>query len=406
MNLCFLCDEYPPLPHGGIGSRNSVLARVLRARGHTVTVVGTWPAAHCPGRDSDEVDADGIRVVRLRAPAAWWRWRPSLFVARWNLCRWLRAEHRRRAFDLIDAPDWDGLTYFAPPSSAPVTVNFAGSHVLYDQLQGRPGIAVIHHLERTAFTHASHFYAPSRWAADASLRVFGYADRACEVIPYAVDVDLFQPSPGAVEPGLIVFANSVVPRKGVAELLASVNIWAAKHPHARLLVIGKDLGTVENGRTYAERCLDIVEPQFRERVTIAGRLDRVTGVLPWLHKANVCVYPSYVETFGIAPVEAMAVGKAVINTRLGPGAEILEDGVSGLLCNPQSPEDIAAKIDQLLSDPSRAAAMGESARARVLERFNHKQWAEKHERFFEACIADFKATHRRMGKPRLAPQAP
>jgi glycosyltransferase involved in cell wall biosynthesis len=261
-------------------------------------------------------------------------------------------------------------------------------------------------MERKALQHASHFYSPSQWAADASLRVFGYQDRPCGVMPNAVDVDTFRPGEIEPEPGLIVFANSVVPRKGVRELLTSVNLWAERHPNARLVVIGKDLGTVENGQTFSERCLNLVEPRYRDRVTFTGRLDRMTGVLPYLQRAQVCVYPSYIETFGIAPVEAMAVGKAVINSKLGPGAEILEDGVSGLLCDPMSPEDIASKIDQLLSNPDRASEMGRIARERVLERFNHHHWAEKHERFFSACIADFQANRKRIGKPVCNPEAP
>ena len=79
--------------------------------------------------------------------------------------------------------------------------------------------------------------------------------------------------------------------------------------------------------------------------SITGRMSRDDGVPDYLRKANVCCYPSHMETFGIAAVEAMSVGKPTIFSRHGPGPEITDEGVSGLLCDPHCTADIAAKIN-------------------------------------------------------------
>jgi hypothetical protein len=42
LELCFICSEYPPGPHGGIGTMTQVLARALVARGHGVRVIGVY----------------------------------------------------------------------------------------------------------------------------------------------------------------------------------------------------------------------------------------------------------------------------------------------------------------------------------------------------------------------------
>ncbi|MDW8310964.1 MAG: glycosyltransferase family 4 protein, partial [Verrucomicrobiales bacterium] len=141
-----------------------------------------------------------------------------------------------------------------------------------------------------------------------------------------------------------------------------------------------------NGRSYLDTLRERVRPQFRERIEFTGRLDRATGVIGYLRRAQICCLPSHMETFGIAAVEAMAVGKPVIYSRTGPGPEIIEDGVTGLLCNPFDPADIAAKILRLLENPAWARQLGNAARARVLEHFDRQRWAERNVAFYRECL--------------------
>ena len=82
----------------------------------------------------------------------------------------------------------------------------------------------------------------------------------------------------------------------------------------------------------------------------------------------------------------MAVGKPTIYSRTGPGPEVIEDGVSGLLCDPFDPEDIAAKICALLDNQVLAAQLGQGARARVLARFNKKDWIGRNLAYYSRCL--------------------
>src|SRR5688572_21634176 len=129
MNLCLVCNQYPPLPIGGHGSRTSVLAPALVARGHKVTVVGVVPRNVSVKRDCEEVIA-GVRVVRLTPYSTAWRYRPSEWLSRWKLSRWIHRAHKTERFDLVDCVDSDGWMCFGAPKGVPLTTRFAATSKL------------------------------------------------------------------------------------------------------------------------------------------------------------------------------------------------------------------------------------------------------------------------------------
>lgn len=230
--------------------------------------------------------------------------------------------------------------------------------------------------------------AVSQWVADQVPADFPSIRTEREVIYNAVDSDLFRPpeGPASRDPGLVVFVNGLEPRKGVAELLLSFNRWGREHPESRLLIIGADSGPASDGLTYGQRCLAAVDTDLRDRVTLAGRQDRHAYIVPALQRAAVAVYPSKIETFGIAPVEAMACGCATVYSHTGPGPEIIEHGVDGLLCDPLDPDDITSHISRLLADRDLAARLGAAARRTVESRFALGPWVEQNERYLASLV--------------------
>ena len=89
-----------------------------------------------------------------------------------------------------------------------------------------------------------------------------------------------------------------------------------------------------------------------------------------LRQAAFFIFPSEVyETFGLSLLEAMACGKAVIASDLGPRREMIEDGVSGLLFKAGDVSDMRAKIDRLIGDSTLRQSMGDAARKTYLARY-------------------------------------
>jgi glycosyltransferase involved in cell wall biosynthesis len=233
---------------------------------------------------------------------------------------------------------------------------------------------------------ATHLAASSHYAAKRHLEIAGMEDRACEVIPNCVDASFFCPDPGTlVEPGLILYVNSLNPKKGIEQLLDAANDLLPRRPGARLVVIGGDNMRALKGQ-YLEQLRGRVAPAAGERVEFTGRLPR-EQVREWMRRAAVCVFPSHMETFGIAPAEAMATGRPVIYTSLGPGPELVSPEANGLLCDPYSPADIAQKIVRLLDDRPLSERLGAAAREKILQFCDTKQWLAVNANFYARCIA-------------------
>ncbi len=86
----------------------------------------------------------------------------------------------------------------------------------------------------------------------------------------------------------------------------------------------------------------------------------------------------------------MAAGKPVIGTNVGGIPEIIEDGVTGLLVPPYSPDKLAEAIITILQNPSLAQQMGEAGRQRVGERFSVEQHVARIKEIYEEVCSSRK----------------
>ena len=84
--------------------------------------------------------------------------------------------------------------------------------------------------------------------------------------------------------------------------------------------------------------------------------------------ADVFVFPSTTETLGMAMIEALASGLPVLAARTGATGEVVADGETGILYDPDSDESLAAAVRELTSDDSLRAQMGRNARTAAEKR--------------------------------------
>ena len=383
MHIAIVCEEYPPAPHGGTGASYRDLAEGLVLAGHKATVVGI--SATQPLAQRVEEETKGVRIIRLpRAHprlgtrlGAWWE--------RWKVRSVLAQEHARSPFDVVEGSDYHGWLAHGGVKGIPSIVRIRGSNLFFDAELNRKPSLFEHKLERAALTRATHLAAVSRYAADRTLALCGLSHRECRILPNGVDVERFSPSDDvAVEKELVVFVSVINPKKGIEELIIAANEILPKRPAARFVAIGHD--TQSRTGAYIAALIEKVNPEVRDRFHFTGRMNR-EEVVPWLRRAAVCCYPSHMETFGIAALEAMSVGRPTIFSKLGPGPEVVEDGVSGLLCDPRDTKDIARCITTLFDDTQLAQRLGTAARARVLAGFDRRDWVRRNVEFFQSCAA-------------------
>jgi len=102
-----------------------------------------------------------------------------------------------------------------------------------------------------------------------------------------------------------------------------------------------------------------------------------TDIPQILAASDLLVFPSVVPHFARPVIEAGAMAKPVIASRLGGPLELVNDGVTGVLTSPSDPAALADSIITLLTDPAKAKAMGEAGFALAKEKFNAEINAKK-----------------------------
>ena len=155
---------------------------------------------------------------------------------------------------------------------------------------------------------------------------------------------------------------NLLPLKGYEVMLDAFPAILAAIPAAHYLIIGG------GGAEYCARLKAIaVERGIAERVHFAGFQESVAS---YLSAMDLYIHPSLKEAFGLAVVEAMAMGKAVVATTVGGLPEVVAEGETGLLVPPGDVESLAATVVSLLEDRVRREQMGLCGRIRVHERFS------------------------------------
>lgn len=237
--------------------------------------------------------------------------------------------------------------------------------------------------ERWAFHVADELCAVSHTVADGTRRMLGLGQRPIEVIYNPIETRLFSPSPEdpPEEDGFVMFAGTIAERKGIRQLIQAMPMIVAAVPHARLEVYGGEVIEPVPPQPLAQELMQLLPSEVASHVIWKGRVPR-TQLPIAIRRASVCVYPSFFEAMPIAWLEGLAAGKAVVASRTGPGPEIIEDGVTGLLCDPHHPETIADAVIRLLKDADLRQRLGAEARQMVHERYEQEPIIDRNEAYY------------------------
>jgi N-acetyl-alpha-D-glucosaminyl L-malate synthase BshA len=125
--------------------------------------------------------------------------------------------------------------------------------------------------------------------------------------------------------------------------------------------------------------------KINERVHFLGKQERVNELLPL---ADLMVMPSQLESFGLAALESMACKVPAIATRVGGVAELIEDGVTGLLYPVGNVDEMAAGALGLLTDRNRLETMRDAARKDAQKRFCASLVVPKYVKYYEAVLGN------------------
>jgi FkbM family methyltransferase len=163
------------------------------------------------------------------------------------------------------------------------------------------------------------------------------------------------------DPPLVGIVGRLQEGKGQDVFLRAAARVAAVHDDARFVVVGGAVLGWEGD--FPQRLHDLAA-----RLGISDRVEFVghqADVYPWFDALDVVVHASKCEPFGLVVVEAMALGKPLVATGACGPAEIIEDGLSGLLVPPEDDRAMALAVARILDDDGFAAALAEGATRRA-----------------------------------------
>ena len=375
---------------GGMNVYVHELSRELARRGRQVDVFTRREGA----RPEVTPLAPGLRLVQLPAgppaPLAKELLAPYVPAFAAEMARFADAEGL--AYDLVHSHYWQGIAAgepFAREQGAPHLVMF---HTL-GEVKNRariseeePGERI--RRERELAASADAIITASAHEHDLLARYYDADPARMASIPCGIDTGLFQPRDRdecrralGIEqdrPALL-WVGRLEKLKGVDILIDAVA--QLDDPDVLLLVVGGEQGHELRG-----------ELEAQARAAGLGGSVRFTGAVPhedlpaWYSAADVCVVPSYYESFGLVAVEAMACGTPVVASRVGGLVSTVTDGVNGFLIPWRCPEPFAEKLEVLIRNPELRANFARSARESV-QRFRWDEIARRMDGLYGEVIA-------------------
>lgn len=378
MNLCYICSEYPPQPHGGIGSAVQMTGRALAARGHGVRVLGMkWDSA-LPDYEED----NGVQVHRLPFPKGPLTWA----TARFRLFRKVAEWARTREIDLVEIPDWEGQAAGWRSLPVPVVARLHGS-LSYFASETKEAVKRIDFwLERSSVRRADFYSASSDYTARVTQKLFAAFNRAPVILYNFVDIPATA-EPRERDPRKVLFAGTMTAKKGLIPLVRAWPIVLESVPGAELHIFGKD-GKTEDGGSMQTRLEAMIQPRTRKMIHFHGHIDRERLRLEF-QVCRLAVFPSYSEGFSLVPMEAMAEGCPVVFSRRSSGPELIQDGENGLLIEPDNLKELSDAIIQVLRNDALADRLGRCGRDSVLSRFSSSVMIPRYEDFYKHCVESF-----------------
>jgi glycogen(starch) synthase len=403
MKIAYFSNEYPPLIYGGLGVYVDNISRELAHLGQRISVFAWGDGSAKRYEDFKGVDVfretpvpmrDGLEIFLSDQTRAWGAGLSFLLdLLSYNQLSVSKAL-QEGPYDLCVAQDWLGLpaAMAAKEKGVPMIYHVHGLEVGRSE---HPNPQLVE-LERRG-AEVSDMVVTVSEAMKQQLVGLGVPEDKIRVCYHGVDADFFDPAradPKKLQAlrdkygfeddaQIVLFVGRLEPVKGVAQLISAMPSVLEKNPKARLLIVGKgSLEAMAKGaaerRGFVTLVTDFLDPEEK---------------MYHYALADLCVFPSHYEPFGIVALEAAAMARPAVVGASGTNGlrEIVENPASkrptGVHVDGRRPEDIAWGINLALEDPKRLKNWGENARELVLERFTWQKAAEQTLTIYEEVVA-------------------
>ena len=377
MKILMLTWEYPPRIVGGIARVVHDLSKRLIKDGHDVTVV-TYREGELPYYENDK----GVEVYRV----------DNYMITPNNFIDWIMQLNfnlvakaseliaKEGNFDVIHAHDWLVANaaktlkhaYNIPLISTIHATESGRNSGIHDETQ-----RYINDTEWMLTYESTEVIVNSNFMKGHIQGLFGLPFDKINVIPNGINLTNFNGIERDYEfrrqyaldnEKIILYMGRLVYEKGIQHLIAAMPKILDNYHDAKLIIAGKG-GMIDELKAQVEYM------GISNKVYFTGYLD-AKQVQKMYKCADVAVFPSTYEPFGIVALEAMLAGVPTVVSDVGGLNEIVEHGVTGMKSYAGNSNSIADSILTLLYDHALAANVAKNAKAKVKELYNWNKIAQ------------------------------
>ena len=388
MKILMLTWEYPPRIVGGIARVVHDLSKRLIKDGHEVTVI-TYRDGNVPEYENDK----GVEVYRVDN----YMIHPNNFIdwimqLNFNMiAKATEVINKEGGFDVIHAHDWL-VTYAAKslkqsfnlPMVATIHATEAGRNSgIHDDTQ-----RYINDTEWLLTYEATEVIVNSNYMKGHVQGLFGLPFDKISVIPNGINLSNFTGIDRDYDfrrrfamdnEKIILYVGRLVYEKGVQHLISAMPKILENYHDSKLVIAGKG-GMIDELKSQVESM------GLSNKVYFTGYLNQ-KEVQKMYKCADVAVFPSTYEPFGIVALEAMLAGIPTVVSDIGGLNEIVEHGVNGMKSYTGNPNSIADSVLSLLFDPQLAMNVTKNAKNKVKDEFNWQKIAQDTHYIYELAIS-------------------
>ena len=389
MKILMLTWEYPPRIVGGIARVVHDLSKRLIKDGHEVHVV-TYREGNLPEFENDK----GVKVHRVDN----YMINPNNFIdwiMQMNFNLIAKANEliaKEGNFDVIHAHDW--LVAYAAktlknsyniPLVATIHATEAGRNSgIHDEVQ-----RYINDTEWLLTYEASEVLVNSNYMKNELQRLFGLPYEKINVVPNGVNLTTFNNVERDYDfrrkyaldnEKIILFMGRLVYEKGIQHLIAAMPKILSRYHDSKLIVAGK-------GGMLDELKAQVRNLNIENKVYFTGYLYS-KQVCKMYKAADVSVFPSTYEPFGIVALEAMLAGVPTVVSDVGGLNEIVEHRVNGMKSYAGNPNSIADSILELLFNPQLCNNVVKQAKLKVKNEYNWTKIAQDTHFVYQKAICE------------------
>lgn len=388
MNIAFLTPEYPHpkvLNSAGIGTSIKNLAHGLIAEGCKVHIL-VYGQKEDNFFIEDDIMIHQIKNIKLKGL--------SWLLTRKKIEKIINTLYKNQEIDLVEAPDWTGITSFIRPRKCPIIIRLHGSDTYFCHLDNRPVKWINKFHEKRALQNANAVISVSQFTADMTNNIFGLHKKFI-IIPNGINTQTFinESNPLSLREGRrkvkgILYFGSLIRKKGLLELPFIFNEVIKTNPEVKLLLVGRDVPDIISGSPSTWYMMQqLFTSEALAQVTYMGSVP-YEKIKQHIKEATVCVFPTFAEAMPVSWLEAMSMEKAIVASDIGWAKEIIDNGINGFLEYPKNHIEFAEKILQLLNNIIIQNKFGIAARNKVVDKFSIEVVARQSLTFYNNILVE------------------